>query len=324
MVDSNARGIAPSHVCPNCRGPPTMIAIWLYIGTDRVTQEHQGLTARNEIEGNAQRFPLAQNDMSTPATPRSAEYELQRQTTPSSARELIAQAFSPRNSPRDSPRQIFPTFTGVFHSQTRLPDGRPSVIIDPGSVQNLCGDKWAKLVAMAAARAGAKPTHKKRAKPLDVSGVGNGSQACHFDCSLPVAFRSQSGSRVTGMMNTPAVAQSDLPGLLGLDALRKNRAVLDFESLRLHFCGPGDINVERNLPPGTDTFQLEVAPSGHIVLPCCEYAPREEGRPDAQPLTLLSRVPSPPTHAPILPVTVQSAHNEPRCPAPSDLPESRL
>ena len=191
LVDINARGIAPSHDCPNCRGPPTMIAIWLYIGTDRVTQEHQGLTARNEIEGNAQRFPLAQNDMSTPATPRSAEYELQRQTSPSSARELIAQAFSPRNSPRDSPRQIFPTFTGVFHSQTRLPDGRPSVIIDPGSVQNLCGDKWAKLVAMAAARAGAKPTHQKRVKPLDVSGVGNGSQACHFDCSLPVAFRSE-------------------------------------------------------------------------------------------------------------------------------------
>ena len=73
------------------------------------------------------------------------------------------------------------------------------------------------------------------------------------------------------MLTIPSIANSDLPGLLGLQSLRKNRAVLDFTTLRLHFCGPGDNEMEKSLPPGTDSFQLELAPSGHLVLPCCEY-----------------------------------------------------
>ena len=71
---------------------------------------------------------------------------------------------------------------------------------------------------------------------------------------------------------TNAAANSDLPGLLGLEALRDNRALLDFTTNRLYFCGPGDIRIEKAVPPGTECFQLEVAPSGHIVLPCCEFA----------------------------------------------------
>ena len=35
----------------------------------------------------------------------------------------------------------------VYHSETRLPDGRPSLLIDPGSVANLCWDKWAQEFA---------------------------------------------------------------------------------------------------------------------------------------------------------------------------------
>ena len=35
----------------------------------------------------------------------------------------------------------------VYHSETRLPDGRPSLLIDPGSVANLCGDQCAQECA---------------------------------------------------------------------------------------------------------------------------------------------------------------------------------
>ena len=31
-----------------------------------------------------------------------------------------------------------------YHIRTQLADGRPALIIDPGSVGNLCGDRWAK------------------------------------------------------------------------------------------------------------------------------------------------------------------------------------
>ena len=66
-----------------------------------------------------------------------------------------------------------------------------------------------------------------------------------------------------------------MPGLLGGQALRNNRGLWDFANDRLYFLGPGDYNLEKALPPGTDVFQLERAPSGHSVLPCCEYSEKD-------------------------------------------------
>ena len=158
-----------------------------------------------------------------------------------------------------------------YHVRTQLADGRPALVIDPGSVGNLCGDKWAKMVAQAAANNGKEPSYDKRTRPLNVSGVGHGSQQAGYDCKLPVAFKQTDGQTVSqGLMSMPTVGNSDLPGLLGLTALRKNRAILDFEKMQLFFCGPGDYILEQSLPSGTDSFQCEAAPSGHMVIPCCE------------------------------------------------------
>ena len=217
----------------------------------------------------------------------------------------------------------------AFHIQTRLAGGRPSIIVDPGSVGNLCGDKWAKEVAKLAARNGHRPTYEKRPRPLKVSGVGNGSQECHYDCTLPVALQqANQGQTCVGNITVPAVHNSDLPGLLGLTALRKNRAVLDFNTLRLHFCGPGECELERALPPGTDSFQLELAPSGHIVLPCCEYQVGSTSTEHS--LTLISRTagssgsrmaeaaaipPPPPPAPPLLPSTARQPEVIPEPPA---------
>ena len=66
-----------------------------------------------------------------------------------------------------------------------------------------------------------------------------------------------------------------------------NRAILDFNTLKLYFQGPGDRDIEQHLPAGTDAFQLEVAPSGHLVLPCCEYQPGSTSQENT--LTLLAR-----------------------------------
>lgn len=169
------------------------------------------------------------------------------------------------------------TDNATYHINTRLPDGRPSLIVDPGSVGNLCGDTWAKEVAEHAKNHGRKPGFTRRQQPLKVSGVGHGAQQCHYDCSLPVALRpSDSNESSIGNIVIPAVHKSELPGLLGLTALRKNNAILDFATLELHFQGPGRQPLRQHLPAGTETFPLELAPSGHMVLPCCEYerAPR--------------------------------------------------
>ncbi len=96
-----------------------------------------------------------------------------------------------------------------FHVQARLPDGCPSLIVDPGSVGNLCGDAWAKGVAAAARQHGHKPSYAKRGRPLRV-------QSCNYDCTLPIALKQKDKSVALGQVVTPTVSGSDLPGVLGL------------------------------------------------------------------------------------------------------------
>jgi hypothetical protein len=67
------------------------------------------------------------------------------------------------------------TIASLFHVQTRLVDGPPSLLIDPGSVGNLSGDAWAKGVAQAATKNGHTPSCEKRPRPLRVSVVGQGA-----------------------------------------------------------------------------------------------------------------------------------------------------
>ena len=74
-----------------------------------------------------------------------------------------------------------------------------------------------------------------------------------------------------GVLHVPAVQDSDLPGLMGLAALKSNKAILDFNTLTLYFCHDAAYDLDKTLPKGTDKYQLETAPSGHLVLPCCEY-----------------------------------------------------
>ena len=62
--------------------------------------------------------------------------------------------------------------------------------------------------------------------------------------------------------------------------------MLDLTTLRMHFLGPGNYELERALPPGTQTYQCELAPSGHMVVPCCEYQAQNQEEGD---LSLLAR-----------------------------------
>ena len=193
---------------------------------------------------------------------------------------------------------------------------------------NLCGDKWAREIAIEAGRNGRRPSYQRRARPLQVSGVGNGSQACHFDCNLPVALRNADGRRTTlGELTIPSVHKSELPGLLGKTALKKNRAIWDFATDMLYFAGPGDYDLPRALPPGTDAYQLETAPSGHSVLPCCEYT--SDAQHSDHSLTLVTRRSSseeprrggpmpPPPNPPVLPAT--ALRTEPLAPPPAGSP----
>ena len=151
-------------------------------------------------------------------------------------------------------------------------DGRLYVILDTGAVGNLCGDRWAQRVASAAVQHRLQPGQQKLPKPLEVGGVGNGTQKAFWEATLPLALpiASESGGSSIQSMAVPMVDQSDLPCLWGLTSLTNNRAIVDLTTNRLHLCGPGDAQI--TLPPGTTTVQMEREPSsGHLIVPCDLY-----------------------------------------------------
>ena len=158
-----------------------------------------------------------------------------------------------------------------FHSMTRLTDGRLSMLLDIGSVGNLTGELTAREMAKAALKANRTPSQYQRAKPLNVSGVGKGSEQCHHNCKLPVSLNKAGGGSIKANFDTPIIPGSELPALLGLDTVRGCRGIIDTNTLRLYLLGPGDYDLSKALPPGTECIQGELAPSGHFVIPCDSF-----------------------------------------------------
>ena len=113
-----------------------------------------------------------------------------------------------------------------------------------------------------------------------MSGVGRDAQTCTHDCELPIEMHTTEGRRVAGNFKAPTVNQHALPALLGLRTLVERRAILDLTRMQLAFTGPGDTTIQYS--PGTDIFSLQQAPSGHLMLPCCEYTSASTGTTAAQ------------------------------------------
>ena len=299
------------YCCPNCRGGPTLTAVWNFIGEQPLTQDVGGTPAENLLgqphnspRGSERSFERVPTPQPTPLEEdgsRLAEVPLPSAPT---------QDRSQEGQPREDGTVEVPYFPAIecFHANTRLADGRLGVLVDPGSVWDLAGDKWAKEAARCAVKHERNPRCELRKEPLNVSGVGNGSQACAYDSHLPISMRTTTGQLKQGEMHTPTIPDSELPGLLGLAALKANRAVIDCHTNKIYFLGPGDYDLEKAMPCGTDIYQAEIAPSGHMILPCGEYDAHNTKVP--QTLTLSSRETprpqsafQPPTRPPSLPST---------------------
>ena len=91
---------------------------------------------------------------------------------------------------------------------------------------------------------------------------------CTHNCTLPIAVCTQDGGVAAGTYETPTIPNSSLPALLGLNACRESRMLIDTVTNRVYMMGPGNYDLEQMLPPGTRSFQCTLAPSGHLMLPC--------------------------------------------------------
>ena len=186
-------------VCPFCRCTARVIAVWNCVDPQLVTQQAPSSQEQTTNE-------LSQSSYQVIPTPR----QLEVQTLPVAP--LEPQAESERTPPPSPQGSWFPAFLNdqtqsadwtassgavlgasgapeqpVYHTSTRLLGEHEGLLIDPGSVGNLAGERWARSVAARGLRAGQTSHQVRRQRPLSVSGVGNGSQQADYNVTLPIS-----------------------------------------------------------------------------------------------------------------------------------------
>ena len=162
--------------------------------------------------------------------------------------------------------------TGIYHERTRV-KGKVGLLVDPGAHDNLVGDRTMKLLS---SQVKCKPAVRTLERPLSVQGVGNGSQQADLSHGVEFSIRAQGRSNIDGTFNSPVVPDSDLPPLLGLKSLRSCNAVLDMQHQKLYIPGPGGLEIVQS--PGTLVLDLELSPSGHLILPVHPRSKASESR----------------------------------------------
>ncbi len=151
-----------------------------------------------------------------------------------------------------------------YHSQVRLKHTE-GLVIDPGAVNNVCGDVWARRVEAEAKKAGQGTTWAQLNQRQNLQGVGSGTSTASQGVALP--FCLEDGT--VGNYRATVLDDSQVPGLLGLATLKRLGAVLDLQSDRLIIPGPGGVKMHSS--PGSKHLRLYAAPSGHLILPMCEW-----------------------------------------------------
>jgi hypothetical protein len=193
--------------------------------------------------------------------------------------------------------------TLTYHSQTALPGGRRGLLIDTGAWGNLAGEKWLREQAEEAKQNLLKSSERLLPTPLVIQGVGTGTQECQWEVTVPITLPRADGGHSMDKYSSPSVPGSALPALLGLKSLVGHRAVIDCITKKLYLAGPGGIAIDPS--PGTEIFQLEQAPSGHLLLPVNSF-----GKATRQPATTKSSSSSSTAPAPLVLPVVEKEKEE--------------
>ena len=154
---------------------------------------------------------------------------------------------------------------GHFHVRMAARSGE-TLLIDPGSPDNLMGEAWSQRMSALAEQAGHPPAQYEAIYPFKVGGVGKEAQTCEHKVQHSIGLKFGECGTFTG----PEIPGSQVPALLGLRSLETMRCLLDIPNKKLYRVGPGGHQLR--LSPGSHVNQLERGNSGHLMLPCSEFS----------------------------------------------------
>ena len=114
-------------------------------------------------------------------------------------------------------------------------------------------------------------------KPRSVQGVGNGSQPAQYQATLTAGLQDTSGQYFEEKFVAPCLENSGVPGLMGIQSLERNDALIRCKTGEIWFLGSGGVRIEAS--PGSKHFQMRKARSGHWLLPISKFSsqPKQSG-----------------------------------------------
>jgi hypothetical protein len=153
-----------------------------------------------------------------------------------------------------------------YHTAVRLGGDREGLPLDSGALSNLSGSRWLQRCEELAKRFGHGTSWRQLTKSLSVEGVGKDSQSCSKEATVPLVLAG--GQRVD--FTTAVLDDSDIPALLGWEGMCAHEFLLDVYHRKLYVPGKGGYKL--TLSPGSQSFNLFPSASGHLLLPCSEWA----------------------------------------------------
>jgi len=159
-------------------------------------------------------------------------------------------------------------------SQTKLPDGRNSILVDLGSRINVVGKNTMKEFTDTAAQFNLETKYQQRRNRLLVNGVGSDAAYCDQQAEIPIAvkFQDMPATKESFLANVAEGCGADLPAILGAVSMQAKDSVLLLRPGKemIVFPGPGGYKIEWS--PGSRQLEMVQAPSGHLVIPCDRFA----------------------------------------------------
>ena len=158
-----------------------------------------------------------------------------------------------------------------------LPNDEVGLMPDTGAHDGLCGDQWARRQAMKCNEYQKKVNQQTLMEPRHVAGVGNGSQQANYEVELSTGMVDTSGVYHEEVFKAPCLENSGVPGLMGIQSLGRNDALIRCSTGEIWFLGPGGAKIEAS--PGSKHFQMLKAKSGHWQIPISRFRREQDGEP---------------------------------------------
>ena len=155
-----------------------------------------------------------------------------------------------------------------------LPAG-PSLLVDTGAFRNIAGSSWIAQTEAALKKAGQEPVKwQKLPQPHPVSGVGNDTVHAHWQVEVPVVLPGGGKTTYTCLY----LEDSQCPALLGMRSLKETGTILDLRpgKMCMYSGDTSKIRIDVGKSKEVSVMDLEQGSGGHILLPCAQYAGKQQ------------------------------------------------